>query len=538
MKLIETVFDEGQRLLHAYRWYLLVLAFCALAAYGFTAFNLTLAGDDWLFFVNGETRATWVVRLGRWMQRLVVPRDAPFAPAVTLAAFVISVIIAGWVQSHVIGLERPSSVFFFVALLLFHPFWSEEVSFKLSHIGVGIAILLASLSAYGLHRANRALLLEGQRIRGTALLVFSALLLALAIATKQNYLFFTFGAVVFGVIVDALKGSDFATVKYGIYRVALAGLVVGLGLVFYTLSVDWSQRIFDVPPLPPSSPYALTGSLISSADELTFTLQRFADMFVTYHFRAHYLMPFYTKVVYLVALVAFVVYTIRTRRVAKASLVLLGLAGLILMPWVLVILRVPAGSYRYTALVANAGIYAAVIAIVIDQTQHRAARLLLSLLATTVLVVFLHQHSSAALITYTNNQRDMAIANRMLMILEQHPNYPRLASQERVQLIVVGTLDYSQQRPFAHVDYATNYLNDNIIQCDVFNCQTQRLALVFHLLQAGDLNFGLQAQRYEGFNPDRQARLAPIIDEMTVYPASGSIHITDERQVLIKLSEP
>ncbi len=537
---LQALRDEGQAALYAYRWYIVILGFCALAGYGFTAFNLTLAGDDWQNFLDGTRQYDRVVRLGRWGQRVIYAftQDIIFAPAFTMLMLVAMLILAGWIFAVVMGLREGSTVFFFVALLIFHPLWSQEVNFKINHLVIGIAMLLAAAAAYVAHRAYLSLLRDRRLWHGLLWVVLSALLMSLSISIKQVYLFFTFGAVVFRVMNDALHQDEYATPLRIIQRIAILLAVTLLGLVLYVVEVDLSQRVSGLTAREGADAYALTESLVSSPADLSFTLNRFAETFWAYYFQDSLLMPLFIKVVYWLAVAALVVYSARQGNPITTVLLVLALIGLLLMPWVIGILRLPENSFRFTAIVPNSLIYAGPIALVLHHLQTRSSRLVLQVLATCVIVVFLHQQNSIALVTHTINQRDYAIANRMLTTLEQDPAYPLLLESNNVRLVTVGILDVSTARPFGHVNYGNTIVDRTVNEFGLLTHQPQKLHNLLQLLQAQDIQFRRHANRYEEMPRTMRATYAPIVEEMNAFPQPGSIRITPEGDLIIMLSRP
>ncbi len=537
---LEALLDEGQATLYAYRWYLITLGFCALAGYGFSAFNLTLAGDDWQNFIDGSTQYTWAVRIGRWGHRVVseVTQDSMFAPSLTLTLFVVMLIVSGWIQATVMGLRERSTVFFFVALMLFHPIWSQEVNFKINHVSVGVALVLASIAAYVAHRAQVSLLLKRRVGLGLALIGLSALLVSLAMSIKQVYLFFTFGAVVFRVINDALHRDEFASPVRILQRVGMMVAVMVLGLLLYVVEVDISQRVYGVEPLPADHNYALTGSLVSSPADLSFTLTRFAETFGAYYFQDTLLMPLFIKVVFWLAVAALAIFSVRQGNPITAALLVLAMIGLLVMPWGIGILRLPANSYRFNALVPNSLIYAGMIALALHHLSARTGRWVLQVLAVGVLVVFLHQQCSIALVTYSINQRDYAIMNRVLVAVEQHPNYPLLLQNEDVRVVTVGTLDFTSQRPFDHPRYGNTLMDRSVSLATVTKHQPHKTQHLITLLQAEDIQYAPNALRYENVPQARRAAYTPIVETMSVFPQPGSVEITPDGDLIIMLGRP
>ena len=152
--------ELGTLLTFVRRHYLLLVGVCVLAvvAYGFSAFNLILAGDDWEVYLDPDRQETWVVRLGRWMQSLIWQLFAgnTFAPTFTLGVLVTGLILGGVIAAVTIGLTRTWANFLFIGLFVLSPLWVEQINFELNHLAIGIGVVLSCLAGFTTWRLCRA----------------------------------------------------------------------------------------------------------------------------------------------------------------------------------------------------------------------------------------------------------------------------------------------------------------------------------------------------------------------------------------------
>jgi len=515
-----------------------VLALGSLAAYGFQAFNLTLAGDDWMLWDEASLNVTFGIQLGRWFQLLVdtTLANALFAPTFTMIAFVLCVITAGFVQAEIIGLKSKLGVMTYTSALLFHPFWVETASFKLYHISTGIAILLATAAAALVVIASENIV-EKQNFRSGVFLLFAAsLTLSFVVSIQQTYLFFAVSTCGFWVLNKVTVQPDLEVRDMFSYIAIILVMILG-AIVLYVIEIEIARALYRVDPMPADHPYALGGSLVSSVAELQVTLTRLVSVLTHYLFLPQHFIPMLTKYIFLAALLF---YTVRSVSLAashnlyRAVIVILGIIALLVMPWSLGIIRVPS-PYRYTALVSNIAVYSGILAFAVQYAPTDALRKLFAIGASLIVIIFIFQHNSVAHTTYTLNQQDRSIATRILDRLETNENFPNLVAQSTVNVITMGRLNTIQPRPFDNDELNQALLGPGISGCGVYSCQPIRQYALLNTLQAHSINY--RVAYVESFPRERQIVLRAFIAEMEPWPHESSVYITDQNEVIIVLSK-
>jgi len=163
-------------------------------------------------------------------------------------------------------------------------------------------------------------------------------------------------------------------------------------------------------------------------------------------------------------------------------LISLALALEFLIPWAIGIIRSPP-MYRYNALMGLAFIYSLVFTFTIEHLKIPIIRFGLVFLAFLTLGVFAFQHNIAALSMYTTNQRDLAVATRILKRIEEHKDYLNLAQDGRYTLVIIGRLNLRKIRPFAPPRYP-GVMGSSIVKCGVFNCQPDKVEWLFRQIES------------------------------------------------------
>jgi hypothetical protein len=121
------------------------------------------------------------------------------------------------------------------------------------------------------------------------------------------------------------------------------------------------------------------------------------------------------------------------------------------------------------------------------------------------------QISAAYVTLHHENQRDLAVANRILSVIEQHPEYP---ADGPVRVAVAGRLDFSVEVfPFAEPGTGGR----NIVGCNVLNCQPKHLARLLNLIGSG--------HRYADADITEKPEYAEAVAAMPSWPARGSIQV-------------
>ena len=116
-------------------------------AFGFEAFNVTLAGDDWPAVQSDRFQYDWVVSIGRWMNQVVwrLAGDNAFAPAVTISILALCFFAAAWVFTFVQGWLTRTALFLFAAILALFPVNAEIVPFQMAQLNYGVGMVSGTL---------------------------------------------------------------------------------------------------------------------------------------------------------------------------------------------------------------------------------------------------------------------------------------------------------------------------------------------------------------------------------------------------------
>jgi hypothetical protein len=146
---------------------------------------------------------------------------------------------------------------------------------------------------------------------------------------------------------------------------------------------------------------------------------------------------------------------------------------------------------------------------------------------------FLFFQNVAAIATHTSNQRDLAVAGRMLASLEAHPDFGAFADHERQYVFLVGrvTYDFHEDVPFQQ--RTRGPMGSSIVGCGVFNCQPERFQ---SLMLFVDYPSG---RRYKALDSKDIARaqgasaIARSILAASEWPSPGSVLIVDDRAFIV-----
>ena len=149
------------------------LGVAALVAYGFSAFNLIVAGDDWFVLHEPSHEVDKFLSLGRWMAVLLWSLffGGRFAPSVTVALLVTALIISAYASARILGIENRFHLFLFCAIWVFNPILAEQVNFKMNHVPLAVGFLATVLAFF---LAKRVAVSEGKTNIGQVRHIFLA----------------------------------------------------------------------------------------------------------------------------------------------------------------------------------------------------------------------------------------------------------------------------------------------------------------------------------------------------------------------------
>jgi hypothetical protein len=530
----------------AHRHAIQLLGILSLVTYGFLAFNLTLAGDDWYLVRNPSVELDTYIPVGRWLRPVIVRAffGGRFAPAFTLFAWVALMMMGAVLLARVAGARRPAELFLFSALLIFNPVLAELANFKHSHLMIGIGFVCAAGSVYLLHDfvgSGARWSQEWHRRVGAA-----GLLLVASLGVQQSFILFVFmffTASTIGILAvgDSAPIRSSALRAFGLYTSVCAAAVAVYFIVTKSL-----QAYFDMPLF--EADYALESSLVRNFQELGYSLGRFRRHITVFLFSEQHLWPQTAKTLFLGVLVMYFsmlgkkvwsfrregVRTLLTKSVALAVL----LVALLVTPWALGLVRLPF-SYRYNGLLGLIPFYPIVVVQTLAMVKGRVARYGVILAAAFIVVAFSYFQNVAALATYTTNQRDHFTAESILTRIENHEGFRSLSGFDTIEVVFVGRLAQENEWPFN--DFLPGVdMGDSIVNCGVFNCQTNRIPELMAFVA-----YPTPRRRYRAWSAGLLASLGQsektrILDRIVranAWPDYEAIQILENR-VFVILSSP
>ena len=440
-----------------------IIALFAFATYGFTAFNLTLAGDDWYYLHGPDLMRDWFLRIDRWM---ALPLwDLFYANKITaplsIILLLVSLVVAGMRLCALLDIYDPWQQIIFCCLFLSCPILIEHMQFKINHIQLAFAVLACVLSIERIWDANTE----------PALRIMPVGLLLLAIGTLQVTVIM-FGTLAVFVLLDRALRRDALAIE--IRRFAVTALT-GLAALVLALAIGaLIKTVLDLPAVPERDIHAL--HLVSSLEQLKDSFHDFARYVSNFYFGAQIGWPLASKLAFLFfAMVLLVSVLLRPIAASRKALVLILFAVFLLAPFALGLVRTGWSSYRYTATFPLMLICPLVIGIVLrDPALARFSKVLMAL-AAFVLLQFSQNHNHAAIGSWANNQRDRFEAMRILDALTPHMD------QQVSTIYVVGRLNTPRVAPFwlSKLDASTPAAQTFIInECTVLTCQPRHLANV------------------------------------------------------------
>jgi hypothetical protein len=484
-------------------------------AFGFAMTNFSLAGDDWIDIYGDSTRQPMTsVSVGRWLQALLlyVFDQASFAPFAAFAIGLAILVIAGTVAAATWRFQSGLAVFAVAALLVVNPTFSEPFSFEHHHLSLPLGVLAAILAGWAVVSWSAA--------RWRRLVVASTLLMA-SLALYQSAVV-AFGVIVLGhevlrLIDDPTHWSRATARRWADIAMAAVG-----GIVVYLISVEVALAITGISKNT-TSRYTLSGGFVSTPTEVADAFVFGMKFIVKFWIRESVWYPLSAKVMSLVLALGGLVAAARSiradgRRMRQRAWLVVLAGGVMVAPFATLFIRTdPSTRYRVLTIVGLAiGFWAAVVAERglgapgwLDVLGRRVAAGLVAL----VVVAGAFQISSAYLTLHHENQRDLAVANRILSVIELHPEYP---ADGPVRVAVAGRLDFSVELfPFAEPGTGGR----NILGCNVLDCQPKHLARLLNLIGSG--------HRYAAAYIVGKPQYAAAIASMPSWPARGSIQVID-----------
>ena len=471
---------------------LMLLALPLVPAYGFAAFNLNLAGDDWAVRAAGRKSgmATFALQLGRWGAWFIWKHLhlLELTPALSVVVAVSSLLGFGAVAGAMLGLHRDRWAYgAFVGMMTLSPVWAEAVAFRMSAFVLlaGLVMTAALLAAW--LRCWRLWLRCGWNGRLALGLLGAAGLFMLTAAIYQVLVLLA--AVMFwgAVLVDIHERREGENPgralgrAFGAWAASSAG-----GLAAYAGSVVLIFAVGDVKPMADDA-YQLANNA-STVSQLLDNVSVVGRHMAQFLFLPQHLGPLVLKAPLWLggAVLAAAVMGLPLRRgrwgLAIVSAVFLGL--ILLLPWAVGLLR-GERAMRLNALLPLAAVMALGLGLPLLLTARSTAsqRVLRSVLAAgacLALFVSIHQHNVGQLVTHSLNRRDFAVAQRILERLEADPAYGSLG--EAPLMYLYGRMSFPGRGGPFNTPPVHGPMDSSIVGVGILDQQTGRLPMLMQLL--------------------------------------------------------
>ena len=548
---IDSLVKEISREFHQRLPELVVLIVIIAAAYGLYFTNNLMMGDDWILIRGPFSDLQGGIGKGRWlreMMRYVYDRGFPM-PTVTLALALIGCLVSARIQAAVIGLNTRFSIFSYVAVFVLYPIWTEPMMFNLERGTILVGMIVIALSTYLIIPMYERFI-EKKFLPGSVLLFTSALLFSIVAAGGQNFVFIGVETFLFALLLKTIEMQKNRSLNFKLlagHFIALTAVVI-VGLILYFLEFKFSLSFYQI--TESTGNYSLTGTLISSWPALIETLDQFWSIFVQYLFLEQYFLPAFTKYIFLVFLVTipilFIFRLVANYKLSQREKILSAVyfvffwVLLFLTPWGIALIRNADhwNTYRYNAMLQLATFAAGMIAISLELIQRYWWQKLVQALTLILIVVYAFQINKASVIMYYNNQRDLAIAQRVLTRIEMLPNYDQI---QKVNLLILGAgeMDVQQGRIFDVIggDNQLETKMGNLASgCGVWDCQPYRTPELLWLLSSQNKEFErLTLDRYTTKTRDL---LVESFKEnpMHPWPAEDSIRVLADHTIVLFVS--
>ncbi|MBX9634546.1 MAG: hypothetical protein K2X44_06160, partial [Magnetospirillum sp.] len=210
----------------------------------------------------------------------------------------------------------------------------------------------------------------------------------------------------------------------------------------------------------------------------------------------------------------------------------------------ILVLPLKNGFLRYNNMTPLAIPYAIVFALLYVRPKGQWLQGVVVAALTLCICAFSYTQNRAAIAGVLVNQRDLAILNRMLDRITSNPDFPALAQNGPVKLVVYRTPKFLRllPRPFlADAPEAGRRFNNSVVDCGIFNCSIGHLDKAIRLIKESKVSFQmslwpakLNGQDIDGVPQDDVAWLDARLKSMPTWPYTGSV-VFEKGYVLVAL---
>lgn len=502
----------NSKLFGAHKDFLTLYFILCVVAYGTLAFNLDLHNDDWVAYWQTGFQYDWVVSLGRWLERFIwlIFDDNYFVPAFSLAFFLLCVWIFSFVTFRALEIEDNTALYIFTLIFAFSPILSEPLTYKIAQLDFAFALLFSAVSFWYIKKASIA------PTKKSAILptVLGALFLSLTVSAYQPL------ALVVLQLSTVLTMVMLLRKQKAITPIVFA-LTALLGIAFYLLEIQWSLYFFDI-TLQEKGPYAI-GQTKTYFELFLVHLHHFL-------FEPQHLMPMVFKYLFLVTFGGLVLLlSFKSRKVLMPLLFVL----LLITPFLLSLI---AGimALRYNAMIGLALLYAFSFSLLYLFVENTKLKRLLLAMSALIIFISIFEQNKASTIRLANNQRDLAIAQRMVDRIESNEAFDTFLERRILHLIVVGrTLTHLPHgRPFEEQN--SEPFGGSVINVDAFrNGNKVVFKSMFRLLGYSDkiktyiYNYPRFPKRFKQYGIEEK------IKEAKPWPAPSSLIPFEKGYILV-----
>lgn len=528
-------------------------ALTVLLAYGFTMFNLVLAGDDW-DTLQANYQTDFNIAEGRWFDPIIrhLANNDNVAAPFTLGVLAIAYGVFAAACCVCLGLKRRESYLIFACVLVCFPFNAEPFVFKNMHLVFAFAMVLATISGLLIVRSYE-LLIGGQALKSGGLAAGAVTAFILSAAAYQTHALLAAALVLArsaGMLREPQGRSEL--LRSIALLLGLSAVIFGVGCLLYMESTQAASWLTGI-SLRTHGRYAIGDPFVKNWHELFSQVYHGLGFLAGTLFRTQHLFPLVTKLAFLLmttALVGVMAFgsdkprdpgqwrvTAAPNGIAKAAILLGVLALLFLAPLALgMLLRI--SQYRYNNLIGVAVPYAMVFALLFDTVRDQRWRNGVAAVTLAIAAIFIFEQNRASITTFLLNRRDLAVASQMIERITANPAFAPFAAKRQATILLYGYRlePRTLPRPFSVDGLKPRSIND----CGVFNCQWWRIAPALRLISAGSVTYRTDVwpALTSDIPRDEKAFLEQRIKEAHPWPAPDAVIFgTDVIVIMLKPAE-